>query len=69
MCCDGVADHLDDARHQLNFRDVTIGKARVVGEIDVARVGARPHDLAEHGEAAEAGIQQQDGREIRHVAR
>ena len=54
---DRVADHVDDARDQRCLRHVAVGKAGVVGDIDVTRIGPRRRDLAEHGEAAEAGIE------------
>ena len=64
---DRLADDIDDARDQRVFRHVAVGKAGIVGDIDEARVGPRRGDLAEHGEPADAGIEDEDGRGRRHV--
>ena len=53
MLGDRLADDVEDARDQRRFRLVAVGKAGVVRDIDVARVGPRRGDLAEHGEPAE----------------
>ena len=43
--------------------NLAVGKQRVVGRIDEARIGPRPRDLAEDRQAAEAGIEHQDSGE------
>jgi hypothetical protein len=49
-----------DARHQRRLAQSSIRKARVIGDIDALRVGAQPHHFGEHGQAAEAGIEDKD---------
>ena len=65
----GLGDHREHARYQFGFRDAAVGEPRVVGEIDIARVGTSLHYLAEHGEPAEAGIENENRRMIsaRHL--
>ena len=58
----------DDAGDQRRFVVTAVGKERVVGDVDEARVRPRLRDLAEHGEAAEAGIEDQNGRGGRRLA-
>ena len=61
------ADDVDDARDQSAFRHVAIGEGGVVGDIDVICIGPRRRDLAIDGEAAEAGIEDENGwRRLRH---
>ena len=60
-CARWLADDGDDAPEQLGLRQVAIREAGVVGDIDEARVGARSRDLAEDGQAAEAGVEDEDG--------
>ena len=43
-------------------RNRAVGKQRVVRRIDEPRIGPRARDLAEHGQAADAGIEHQDAR-------
>jgi hypothetical protein len=38
-----------------------VGEEGIVGGVDVSRVRAQAHDLAEDGEAAETGIEDEDG--------
>jgi len=62
MLGDGLADDVQDARDQRFFRHGAIGEGGVVGDIDEMRVGTRLGDLAEDGEAAEAGVEDEDRR-------
>ena len=66
---DGLADDVGDARDQRVFGEIAIGKAGIVRHIDVSRV--RPHggDLAEDGESADAGIEDQNCRSVCHRSR
>ena len=41
---------------------VAVGKERIVGDIDIVRVGPRRDDLTQHREAAKAGIEHQNRR-------
>jgi hypothetical protein len=41
---------------------VAVRKKSVVRDIDEMRIRPRSHNLAQHGEAAEAGIEDKDGR-------
>ena len=50
----------DDALDQLGLGDLAVGKQRIVRRIDEARIGPRARDLAEHRQAADAGIEHQD---------
>ena len=63
---DQAADHADHAVRQVAFLPVAIGEGGVIGGIDIARV--RPHrgHLAIDGEAAKAGIENQNGRCVAH---
>ena len=40
---------------------VAIGKERIVGDIDVVRIGPGADDLAQDREAAKAGVEDEDG--------
>ncbi len=53
-------DHRGDARDQRFFGERAIGEGGIVGEIDEAGIGPRHPNLAEYGEAAEAGIEDED---------
>ena len=53
---------------RLGLAAAVVGKERVVGDIGIAGVRAQLDDLAEHREAAEAGIEYQDGRRDRQTA-
>ena len=64
---DGHAHHLEYPLDQRTFRLVAIRKAGIVGDIDVMRGGERRLDLAEHREAADAGIENKYGRRARHT--
>ena len=62
----GVArDQLADQRHHagddLLLAVVAVGKERVVGDIDVVRVGPGADDLAQDREAAKAGVEDENG--------
>ena len=54
-------DQFADQRHHAGddrfFAVMAVGKERVIGDIDVMRIGPRADDLTQHGEAAEAGIE------------
>ena len=45
---------------------VAIGEERVIGDIDVMRVGPGADDFAQHREAAKAGIEQENRRRNCH---
>ena len=60
MRLDEAFHQADDAGDKLGFRKLAIGKQRIVRRIDEARVGPRLRDLAEHRQAADAGIEHQD---------
>jgi hypothetical protein len=58
----------DEARHEAGdalgkgrFREAPVGKAGVVGHVDIARVGTHLGQLGMDGQAAEAGIEHEDG--------
>ena len=61
---DGHAHHLENTLDQCGFRLVAVRKASVVGDIDVMRAGQCRFDLAEHREAADAGIENENGRRL-----
>ena len=67
MLRDGRADNRKDARDQRVFRLVAIGKAGIVGDVNVTRAGQRRFDLAKHRETANAGIEDKDRRGLRHM--
>ena len=58
---DQLAHEVDDARDQLRLAMPAIGKEGVIGDVDVAGVGARLGDLAKYREAAEPGIEDENG--------
>ena len=58
---DRLAQHGGDALDQRAFGQIAIRKAGVVGQIEIARVRPRGGNLAEHGEAAQAGVEDEDG--------
>ena len=58
---DGVADHLAHAFNQRVFRLAAVRKAGIVRHIDEVRIGPRARDLAEDGETAQAGVEDQNG--------
>jgi hypothetical protein len=45
---------------------VAIGKVRVVGDVHIMHVGARPDDLTQDRETAEAGIKYENRQIRRH---
>jgi len=59
---DQLAHQRGDARHQFRFAVAPIGKEGVVGHVEKTRIRPRLGDLAEDREAAEARIEDQDGR-------
>ncbi len=59
---DQVAHQRDHARDQLRLAVAAVGKEGVVGHVDVASVRPRLHHLAKDGEAAEPGIEDENGR-------
>jgi len=67
ICGDQLAHENRDAIDQLRLAMVAIGKESIVRDIDVMRVGSCFGDLPEHGETAKAGIEDQNGRCIRHA--
>ena len=58
---DQFADQRHHARDDLLLAVVAIGKERIVGDIDVMRVGPRADDLTQYREAAKAGVEHQNG--------
>jgi hypothetical protein len=63
------ADQSHHARDQRRFLLRPVGKKRIVGHIDKRRVRPRALDLAQDGEATEAGVKDQNGRRGPHVGR
>ena len=41
---------------------MAIGKKGIIGDIDVMRIAPHGDDLPQHGETAEAGIEDENGR-------
>ena len=64
---DQLVHHREHALDQLGLVLPAVGKERVVGGIDEARVRPRLGDLAMDGEPAEPGIEHQDGRRGCHA--
>ena len=64
---DQVADQRHDARDDLVLVVVAVREEGVVCDLDIAGIGVRFHDLAQHGEAAEAGIDHEDGLNACHA--
>ena len=67
MFGDGVAEHIDDARISTDSREVAVGKARVVREIDKAGIRPGRLHLTEYREATESAIEDKNGRSMRHA--
>ena len=67
MFGDGVPEHIDDARNQHGFCEVAVGEARVVRQIDKAGVRPGRLHLTEYCEATETGIEDKNGRSLRHA--
>ena len=61
MARDQFADQRHHAGNDLLFAVMAVGKERVVGDIDVVRVGPGADDLTQDGEAAKAGVEHEDG--------
>ncbi len=59
--CDQLRHQRHDTRGQCIGAVVTIGEERIVADIDVSRIRTRADDLARDGEAAEAGIENENG--------
>ena len=59
--------HREHAGDQRRLAQPSIGKGGVVGGVDDVGIGAAGDDFAQHGQAAETGIEQEDGRAaLRH---
>src|SRR5262249_20735009 len=58
---DQFAHERADPRDELGLAATVIGKEGIVGDVDVARIGPRLDDLAKNCEAAEPGIEDEDG--------
>ena len=61
MARDQLADQRHHAGDDLLLAVVAIGKERIVGDIDVVRVGPGADDLTQDREAAKAGVEDEDG--------
>ena len=57
---DQFADQRHHAGDDLVLAVMAVGKERVVGDIDIMRVGSRGDDLAQHRESAKAGIEDEN---------
>ncbi len=60
MFGDQVADQRHHAGNDLVLGMLAVGKIGVVGDVRISRAGPQLDDLAEHGETAEAGIEDED---------
>ena len=60
MLGDQPFHHIEHAHHELAFVLAAVGEEGVVGGIDEAGVRPRFHDLAENGEPAKAGVEDED---------
>src|SRR6185437_3583758 len=68
VAVDQVTDQRHHARDDFILAVMAVRKEGIVGDIDVMGVGPCGDDFAQHGEAAEAGIEYQDGRGNGHAA-
>ena len=68
MGLDQLAHEGNHARHELGLAMAAIRKESIVGDVEVARIGARLEDLAKDGEAPEPGIEHENGRCSGHGA-
>jgi hypothetical protein len=59
---DQLAHERAHPRDKLRLAASAVGKEGIVGDVDVARIGPRPDDLAKNREAAEPGIEDENGR-------
>src|SRR5262249_18726308 len=59
---DQLAHERAHPRDELRLAASAVGKEGIVGDIDVARIGPRLDDLAKYREAAQSGIEDEDGR-------
>jgi hypothetical protein len=66
MLLDQIADQRHHAGDDGLLAVMAVGEERVVGDIDEVRVVSRRHDLAQHGEAAEAGIEDENRGTVWH---
>ena len=57
---DQLADQWHHAGNDLFLAVVAVGKERIVGDINVVRIGPGADDLAQDREAAKAGIEDKD---------
>src|SRR5580693_2405023 len=60
MGCDQFTDQRHHPRDDLVLAMVAVGKERVVGDINIMRIGPCADNFAQHREAAEAGIEQEN---------
>ena len=65
---DQFADQRHHAGNDLLLAVAAIGEEGVVGDIDIMRIGPATHDLTQHREAAEAGIEDKDRSGMGHAA-
>src|SRR5262249_15434247 len=61
MGLDQLAHKVAHARDELGLAATAVGKEGIVGDVDVARIGPHLGDLAKNGEAAEPGIEDENG--------
>ena len=61
MARDQLADQRHHAGDDLFLAVMAIGKERIVGDIDVMRVGPGADDLAQDREPAKAGVEDENG--------
>ena len=60
MLVDQLADERDHSLHELGFAMRAVGKERIVGDVDDARVRPRRLDLAKNREASQAGVEHEN---------
>ena len=57
---DQIAHERHDPLDQVRFAPAAIGKERIIRDVDETRIRTRLYDLAEHREAAQSGIENED---------
>ena len=62
MMYDQFSDQRHHAGNDLLFAVMAVGKERVVGDIDVVRVGPGADDLPQDGEAAKTEVEHENRR-------
>ena len=62
MGCDQFADQRHHAGDDLVLAVVAVGKERIIGDIDIMRVGPRTDDFTQYREPAKAGIEYENRR-------